>query len=104
MKLGRAATHRSFADDHQPGQRFVSDAVVAECRELLARPELNIRRGLRHQLLQLATSRLHMEMPLRALKVTKDPDNKFLESSDVARAANLVTANARYSPKFWKET
>ncbi len=37
----------------KPATLYVSDAILAEYRDLLGRPELKIRRGLRQQLLQL---------------------------------------------------
>ena|SRR2546422_10109153 len=89
----------------KPATLYVSEAVFAEYREVLARPELKIRKGLRQQLLQLIQSRAHPIKPSRALPVTKDPDdNKFLECADAARADYLVTGNTRHFPKFWKKT
>lgn len=89
----------------KPATLYVSEAVLAEYREVLARPELNIRKGLRRQLLQLIQSRSRSIRPSRVLQVTKDPDdNKFLECADAARADYLVTGNARHFPKFWKQT
>ena len=72
---------------------------------MLARPELQIRKGLRRQLLQLITSRAHRIIPSRPLQVTQDADdNRFLECADAARADYLVTGNPRHFPKFWKKT
>ena len=89
----------------KPATLYVSEAILAEYREVLARPELKIRRGLRQQLLQLIVSHSHPVKPSRALRVTKDPDdNKFLECADAARADYLVTGNQRHSPRFWKNT
>ena len=89
----------------KPARLYVSEAVLAEYREVLARPELKIRKGLRQQFLQLIRSRSHLVKPLRALQLTKDPDdNKFLECADAARADYLVTGNQRHFPKFWKKT
>jgi putative PIN family toxin of toxin-antitoxin system len=69
----------------KPARLYVYDAIVAEYREVLARPELKIRNGLRQQLLQLIRS--HSVTPARSLQVTSDPDdNKFLECADAARA------------------
>src|SRR5215831_18734551 len=69
----------------KPATLYVSEAILAEYRAVLARPELKIRKGLRQQLLQLIASRSHSVKPARVLKVTKDPDdNKFLECADVA--------------------
>ena len=89
----------------QPARLYVSDAVLAEYREVLSRPELQIRKGLQQQLLQLIRSHSHRVTVLRPLRVTQDPDdNKFLECADAARADFLVTGNRRHFPKFWKKT
>jgi putative PIN family toxin of toxin-antitoxin system len=89
----------------KPAILYVSEPILAEYREVLARPELQIRKGLRQQLLQLVRTRSHSVKPLRALFVTEDPDdNKFLECADAARADYLVTGNTRHFPKFWKNT
>jgi putative PIN family toxin of toxin-antitoxin system len=89
----------------KPARMYVSDAVLAEYREVLARPELRIRKGLRRQLLQLIRNHSHPVAPSRRLQITKDPDdNKFVECADAARADYLVTGNPRHFPKFWKNT
>jgi uncharacterized protein len=89
----------------KPATLYVSEAVLAEYREVLARPELKNRKGLRQQRLQLIQRRAHPIKPSRVLQVTKDPDdNKFLECADAARADYLVTGNRRHFPKFWKKT
>jgi putative PIN family toxin of toxin-antitoxin system len=78
---------------------------MAEYREVLARPKMNIRKGLRQQLLQLVKSYAHSVAPTRQFQVTRDADdNKFLECADVARADYLVTGNQWHLPKFWKRT
>ncbi|MEX2264459.1 MAG: putative toxin-antitoxin system toxin component, PIN family [Bryobacteraceae bacterium] len=70
----------------KPATLYVSEAILAEYREVLARPELKIRKGLRQQLLEFVQSRSHPVRPSRPLRVTKDPDdNKFLECADAAR-------------------
>jgi putative PIN family toxin of toxin-antitoxin system len=89
----------------KPARMYVSAEVVAEYAEVLSRPELAIRKGLRHQLLQLIRSRAHLVKPSRRLAVTPDPDdNIFLECADAARADYLVTGNQRHFPKFWKSS
>jgi putative PIN family toxin of toxin-antitoxin system len=89
----------------KPARLYVSDAILSEYREVLSRPELQIRKGLRQQLLQLIGSRAHLAAPPRTLRVTSDPDdNIFLECADAARADYLVTGNQRHFPKFWKKT
>ncbi len=88
-----------------PARLYVSDAIFAEYRVVLARPELRIRKGLREQLLQLVSNRSHSVTVSRPLQAAKDPDdNKFLECADAARADYLVTGNQRHFPKFWKRT
>src|SRR5258706_73057 len=53
----------------KPARLYVTEAIVAEYREVLARPELKIRKGLRQQLLQLIRSHAHSVMPARPLLV-----------------------------------
>ena len=89
----------------KPARFNVTPAILAEYREVVARRELKIRRGLRQQLLQLVKNHAQLVNPTRVLHVTKDPDdNKFLECADAARADYLITGNQRHFPKFWKTT
>jgi putative PIN family toxin of toxin-antitoxin system len=89
----------------KPARLYVSDAILDEYRDVLARPELKIRRGLRQQLLQLIRSHSHLIRTVRPLVVSVDPgDDKFLECADAARADYLITGNARHFPGFWKST
>jgi uncharacterized protein len=89
----------------KPARLYVTNAILAEYREVLARPEFNIRRGLRQQLLQLTKNHARLVRPMRAIQVANDPDDdKFLESSDAARADYLITGNPRHFPKYWKKT
>ena len=89
----------------EPARLYLSDAILSEYRDVLLRPELQIRKGLRQQLLQLIKNRSHRVTTLRPLQVTTDPDdNKFLECADAARADYLVTGNLRHFPRFWKKT
>jgi putative PIN family toxin of toxin-antitoxin system len=89
----------------KPARLYVTEAFLAEYREVLARPELKIRKGLREQVLQLIKWSCHFVAPTRSLQETRDPDdNKFLECAGAARADYLVTGNQRHFPKFWKKT
>jgi uncharacterized protein len=64
---------------------------------VLSRPELQIRKNLRQQLLQLIKKRSHSVASQRRLQVTIDPgDNIFFECADAARADYLVTGNTRH--------
>jgi uncharacterized protein len=89
----------------RPARLYVSAPILSEYRDVLSRPELHIRRGLRQQLLQLFTKRAHSVRPVCHLHVTSDPgDNIFLECADAARADYLVTGNLRHFPRYWKKT
>ena len=89
----------------KPARLYISEAILSEYREVLARPELQIRKGIRQQLLQLIDNRSHVVAPTHLLQVTSDPDdNMFLECADAARADYLITGNQRHFPKFWKQT
>jgi putative PIN family toxin of toxin-antitoxin system len=89
----------------KPAHWYLSPAIFAEYRDVLARPELRIGRGLQRQLLQRIKLHAHLVEPRRRLQVTPDAgDNIFLECADVARADYLVTGNLRHFPKFWKNT
>lgn len=89
----------------KPARLYFTDAIMAEYREVLARPKMNIRKGLRQQLLQLIKNHAHSVVPTRTLQVTRDPDDdKYIECADAARADYLVTGNQRHFPKFWKKT
>jgi putative PIN family toxin of toxin-antitoxin system len=89
----------------KPARLYVSQPILDEYAEVLTRPELRIRKGLRLQLLQLIKNRSHLIAPSRTLEITSDPDdNIFLECADTARADYLITGNQRHFPIFWKKT
>jgi putative PIN family toxin of toxin-antitoxin system len=89
----------------KPARMYVSDAILAEYRMVLARPELRIRRGLQMQFLDLMANRASSVSPTRLVRAASDPDDdKFLECADEARADYLVTGNLRHFPRFWKAT
>lgn len=89
----------------KPARLYVSEPILAEFREVLSRSELQIRKGVRQQLLQLIENRSYVIAPTQRLQVTSDPDdNMFLECADSARADYLITGNQRHFPKFWKQT
>jgi len=84
---------------------YVSHSILEEYSEVLARPELRIRKGLRLQLLQLIKNHGHTVVPTRQLEATTDPaDNIFVQCADAARADYLVTGNQKHFPRFWKKT
>ena len=89
----------------KPGRLYVSTPVLEEYAEVLSRPELSIRKGLRLQLLQLIKNHGHLVAASRQIEVTSDPDdNIFVECADAARADFLITGNRKHFPAFWKST
>jgi putative PIN family toxin of toxin-antitoxin system len=89
----------------KPARLYVSDSILSEYQAVLRRPELQIRKGLRQQLLQLIKNRSYPVSTSRFLDIASDPgDNIFLECADAARADYLITGNLRHFPQFWKST
>jgi len=89
----------------RPARLYVTEAILSEYREVLARPRLKIRRGLRNQVTQLIQGRAHIIAPERVPIVTADPeDNIFIECAAAARADYLVTGNTRDFPRYWRQT
>jgi putative PIN family toxin of toxin-antitoxin system len=89
----------------KPARLYVSRSILEEYADVLARPELRIRKGLRQQLLQLLKNQSYTVDPSRRIEVAKDTDdNIFLECADAARADYLVTGNQKHFPTFWKKT
>ena len=89
----------------RPAHLCVSKPILEEYAEVLSRPELAIRSGIRSQFLQLVRNRAHVVVPSRRIEITSDPDdNIFIECTDAARADFLVTGNRRHFPAYWKST
>ena len=89
----------------KPARLYLSAAILDEYAEVLSRPELRIRKGVRLQFLQLIKNRGHIVVPSRRLEVASDPDdNIFLECADKAGADYLITGNQKHLPAFWKKT
>ena len=89
----------------RPARIYTSPPILAEYSQVLARRELQIRRGVRQQLLQLIARRSRLVRPVHRLQVTSDPDdNIFLECADRSRADYLVTGNLKHFPRYWKKT
>ncbi len=89
----------------KPARLYISQPILDEYSQVLARKELQISRGLRLQMLQLIRNRSHLITPSRSLTVTSDPhDTIFLECADSARADYIITGNSRHFPAFWKQT
>lgn len=89
----------------KPARWYVSRPVMEEYREMLARKELKIRKGLRSQLLHLIRNRSRLISTPRRVEAALDPgDDIFLECADAAGADYLITGNQKHFPKFWKKT
>jgi putative PIN family toxin of toxin-antitoxin system len=89
----------------KPARLYVSNVILTEYRDVLSRPELQIRKGPRQQLFDLLRKRSHLIDAVRTVQITYDPeDNMFIECADAARADYLVTGNVRHFPRFWKNT
>ena len=89
----------------KPARMYISQEILAEYRNVMARPALKITKGRQQQLLQLVRNRVQVVHPRYKVEVTIDPeDNKFLECADAARADYLITGNQRHFPQFWKNT
>lgn len=89
----------------RPARLYISEAILDEYSEVLARPAIGVGRADRRRILQLIRNRSLVVSPYRRLEVTGDPgDNKFIECADAARADYLITGNRRHFPRFWKGT
>lgn len=90
----------------RPARLYISPPILSEYRNVLSRPELEIRKRLRLQFLDLIESRSHLIRPTKPIcGVTADPgDDIFLECADAARADYLDTGNRKHFPPFWKQT
>jgi putative PIN family toxin of toxin-antitoxin system len=89
----------------KPARFYVSHPILEDYAAVLSRSELDIRKGIRQQLLQLVKNHSYIVSPSRRLEVAGDPDdNMFLECADTARADYLITGNQRHFPRFWKKT
>jgi len=89
----------------KPALFYVSHPILKEYADVLSRPELAIRKGIRQQLLQLVKNHSHLVTPSRRLEVCTDrDDNVFIECADAARADYLITGNQKHFPRFWKKT
>ena len=89
----------------KPALFYASHPVLKKYADVLSRPELAIRKGIRQQLLQLVKNHSHIVTPSRRVEICTNPDdNVFLECADAARADYLITGNQRHFPRFWKKT
>ncbi len=81
----------------------VSDAVLAEYRLVLYRPELDLHTNRRRELLgHLSALSLHVA-PAKKLRISEDEaDNRIYECAAASQAHYIVTGNAKHFKKgFW---
>ena len=74
----------------KPGRLYVSAPILEEYGDVLSRPELSIRKGLRLQLLQLIRNHGHLVVPSRRLEVTSDPDDNIFVGDRESQALSAV--------------
>jgi uncharacterized protein len=84
----------------------VSDAVLAEYKEVLNRPRLGLSpRRIARSLAVIRKTSLHVKT-IRTITVIEadDPDNRLLECAAAAGADYLVTGNTKHFPKTFEAT
>ncbi len=82
---------------------FVSPPILAEYQRVLYKPKLKFDpRRVEAVLLDIGAAS-HLVHPTRTLTDAKhEPDNRFLECAESAKADFLVTGNKRHFPLDWK--
>ena len=85
---------------------FVSEAVLAEYREVFSRPKFaRLPATDVATLLALIEAEATMVTPTTRLEISKhDSDNRFYECADAAQADYIVTGNTRHFTKPHKNT
>ena len=85
---------------------FVSEAVLAEYREVFSRPKFaRLPATDVATLLALIEAEATMVTPTTRLEISKhDSDNRFYECADAAQADYIVTGNIRHFTKPYKNT
>jgi putative PIN family toxin of toxin-antitoxin system len=83
----------------------VSEAVLAEYKEVLERPRLKLAPQRIARSLSVIRKKSLLVKPARTVTVIKDdPDNRFLECAHASSADYLVTGNTKHFPKTFKRT
>jgi putative PIN family toxin of toxin-antitoxin system len=84
----------------------VSDAVLAEYKEVLNRPRLKLAPRRIAQFLTVIRKTNRLVKPKRRVTVIRndEPDNRLLECAQAAAADYLVTGNARHFPRTFEAT
>ncbi len=80
----------------------LSDAIMAEYLDVLARPVLRPHASRARELLELLARFALLVSPTQELSICSDPDDdRFLECALAAEAAYLITGNTRHFPKSY---
>lgn len=80
-------------------QLYVSAATLKEYEAVLARPKLRFDLVRVHKAMELIRNVSILVKPSRLLSISPDePDNRFLECVEAAKADYLVTGNKRHFP------
>jgi putative PIN family toxin of toxin-antitoxin system len=83
----------------------VSEAVLAEYKEVLYRPRLKLTPQRIARSLAVIRKTSLLVKPARTVTLIKDdPDNRFLECAHASSADYLVTGNTKHFPKTFERT
>jgi putative PIN family toxin of toxin-antitoxin system len=103
-KEGNEAALLDFVTRHDI-ELCVSEPVMAEYAEVLSRPKFRFDPVLVENLLTLVRREGTLVDPNRAaIASSHEPDNRFLECADAAKADYLVTGNTKHFPGIHKRT
>jgi putative PIN family toxin of toxin-antitoxin system len=83
----------------------VSEAILIEYEAVLSRRKFRIDKERVNQSMDLIRRVAVLITPTGSVSASSDePDNRFLECAEKAKADYLVTGNKRHFPKRWKDT
>lgn len=84
---------------------YVSKPILNEYEGVLSRPRFQLSQSQVQSILSLIRASSALVHPTEKVMVSPDePDNRFLECAEEAKADYLVTGNKRDFPKRWKTT
>lgn len=84
---------------------FVSEPIMAEYRRVLEYPRLKIKQADIRKTLWAVKKHGHLVSPNFIVdRAGEEPDNRFLECAQEAKANFLVTGNLKHFPSAWKYT
>ena len=84
---------------------YVSKPILEEYQGVLSRPRFQLSQTQVQSILGLIRKAGTLVHPAHKLTVSPDePDNRFLECAQMAKANYLVTGNKRDFPRQWKTT